>query len=186
MKTFPLQLTLVFVLIVNLIACSNSENDPIDLCEHTTCQNGGECQNGICDCAEGYMGAYCETERQPMTVTINKIVVKQFPNPDEAPDIYIKLLRQEGDNFIDVYESDTYFEDATSPGSYLFTLETALNILHNDQPHIIAVFDYNWPNEDELIGYSAFYPYEIGESFPEIKTVSVGDVVADVYLSYNW
>lgn len=33
-----------------------------DECKDVTCQNGGTCTEGVCDCPEGYSGSECETK----------------------------------------------------------------------------------------------------------------------------
>lgn len=42
------------------------------------------------------------------------------------------------------------------------------------------------PADDELVGYSAFIPYEPNQHFLDIITVSAGSIKADVYLTYQW
>lgn len=39
-------------------SCSKSDKNP---CENVTCQNGGTCVNGSCNCPDGYEGANCQT-----------------------------------------------------------------------------------------------------------------------------
>ncbi len=41
-----------------LAACGNS-----DLCNSVECQNGGKCNDGSCQCPEGYMGQYCQYQK---------------------------------------------------------------------------------------------------------------------------
>ncbi len=39
-------------------SCSKSDKNP---CENVTCQNGGTCVNGSCNCPDGYEGNNCQT-----------------------------------------------------------------------------------------------------------------------------
>jgi hypothetical protein len=39
--------------------CSKEEEDP---CANITCLNNGNCNNGMCDCAQGYEGTSCADE----------------------------------------------------------------------------------------------------------------------------
>ncbi|WP_158537845.1 calcium-binding EGF-like domain-containing protein [Flavobacterium sp. AG291] len=165
-----------------VIACSSdSDSKPIDLCASTNCQNGGECIDGTCHCPEGYYGVNCETEKRPIFVKVTNVVVKKF-NGSPA-DIYIEILRQTSSGFTSVYESDTYYGDAFSPGAYNF--ETNLNISSVDTPHVISLFDYNEVADDH-IGDIAFFPYNPGEKFPAKTTISYQGFEADVYFSYQW
>jgi hypothetical protein len=173
------------ILSLIFIGCSSDSNStPVDLCTGITCQNGGICDNGICDCPEGYSGIYCQTEVEPTMVSVDKIVVKQFPG--SGSDIYIKLLRQTTEGFELIYESDTYFENASSPGNYTFDIIPAEMIVGTSTPHILSVVNYDPLGPDYEIGQTIFYPYEQGEGFHSVKTTTIGNVVADVYFMYIW
>jgi hypothetical protein len=43
-----------FIVLTSLTSC---QNDP---CEAIECQNGGSCNEGVCECPEGYEGAFCQ------------------------------------------------------------------------------------------------------------------------------
>jgi len=45
-------------------------SDDMDLCENITCLNGGKCDDGKCDCPEGFTGPSCETEDLCVTQNI--------------------------------------------------------------------------------------------------------------------
>jgi hypothetical protein len=50
-----------YIIILFLVNCSDDGNDPeIDLCIGIICQNGGICNEGVCECVNGYTGDNCE------------------------------------------------------------------------------------------------------------------------------
>lgn len=49
------------------------------LCENITCQNGGTCTNGVCDCPAGFTGTNCETAT--ITAYIGSWLVAESCNP---------------------------------------------------------------------------------------------------------
>jgi len=51
-----------------MVSCkkdTTSPDDPSNPCASITCQNGGTCTNGTCNCPSGYGGAQCETLLDP-------------------------------------------------------------------------------------------------------------------------
>lgn len=48
--------------LTTLLLQTSCKKDP---CEEVTCQNGGTCIDGDCDCPEGFIGANCEVELDP-------------------------------------------------------------------------------------------------------------------------
>lgn len=54
-------LTLIlFVSTLCFTACNKDDDDP-NPCENVSCDNGGTCDNGDCNCLEGFTGTNCET-----------------------------------------------------------------------------------------------------------------------------
>jgi len=60
MKTLKTSFILITVLFALMITPSCSPSEEVDLCEGVSCQNGGVCEDGTCDCPEGYTGTNCE------------------------------------------------------------------------------------------------------------------------------
>ncbi|MDB9380929.1 hypothetical protein PN465_01545 [Nodularia spumigena CS-584] len=185
MQTFKLR-ALMLLFVIALTGCSSDSNSG-ELCPTLDCQNGGTFENCNCNCPDGFTGSICETEKEPIIITVNKVVVKQFPNSNPAPNIYVVLARQTNSGFSNVYQSQSYYNSATSPGNYPFNVTPGVAIVSTSTPHVISVRNYNSStNTYTLVGESAFYPYESGEDFPAVKTVNVGNIIADVYLTYQW
>ena len=59
MKHFTLLSTILFFF---LLSTGCQEPEPIDPCENITCNNGGTCIEGTCNCPDGFSGPQCEIE----------------------------------------------------------------------------------------------------------------------------
>ena len=53
---------LSFCLALSALATLNQSCSKDDPCDSITCENGGTCNDGTCDCAAGYEGTNCDTE----------------------------------------------------------------------------------------------------------------------------
>ncbi len=50
----------LFFLLLLLTTVSCSQTDKIDLCKNVVCENNGVCNEGFCDCKDGFKGKSCE------------------------------------------------------------------------------------------------------------------------------
>lgn len=159
----------------------NSPNDP---CYNVICKNGGHCQDGTCVCPPGWGGVDCGTQVTPTKVTVTKITVTNFdPNsdPDENyPDIFVILKS----GSTQLYNSPTYYSDATSPGNYDFIPATPID-LNAQGTYSMQLWDYDILVNDLLHSIS-FSPYSSTSGFPAYITVNAGAFSCQVYVSYTW
>jgi len=70
MKTLKSNVLLFAILsmVISISSCSLLEEDA---CEMISCENGGTCNDGTCDCPDGFSGPMCETEDLCITSPIN-------------------------------------------------------------------------------------------------------------------
>lgn len=164
---------------------SNSgSTSPVDKCAGITCYNGGTCTDGICQCPQGYGGTYCENQVTPSHMTISKITVTNFNqngDPDDVlPDIYIKL--KNGNTVM--YNSPTYYNNATSPGNYNFIPASPISI-NPSGTYTVELWDSDTVSDDflELAVFSAYTGYS---GFPQYITATYLTFSCKVYVSYSW
>jgi hypothetical protein len=62
--------------------------DALDPCAKVTCQNGGTCSGGSCDCPTGYTGTYCEKR----TCEVNETAEIYFKNNSLTHTTYYVLF----------------------------------------------------------------------------------------------
>jgi hypothetical protein len=100
--------SIVFLVLLTFGMFSCAKPDP---CEELVCQNGGVCEDGTCNCPEGFAGQFCETALLPKTVNVSSIKVLKVPatksdgtawdDDGTAPDIYPVLATLKADNTAD-------------------------------------------------------------------------------------
>src|SRR5579863_5442759 len=72
MRTFFYQIAVTTLLVIFIGSCS------ADKCKNVTCQNGGTCSDGNCNCPAGWGGAACQTPQAPVSMAITQITADQF------------------------------------------------------------------------------------------------------------
>ncbi len=63
------------------ILLSGCKKDP---CDNTVCENGGTCIDGVCECAFGYDGEFCENELFGTSLTIDSLEILSYPDPTSS------------------------------------------------------------------------------------------------------
>ena len=143
------------------------EEDP---CADITCQNGGTCINGTCDCPDMYEGPDCSDQKSPQLIKVTKITVTDFPPLDngaswdafDGPDMYVEFTYNG-----QVVHTTGYYEDADSQIDYEYTPTTNLHLFVPEDQYNIDIYDYDdgITAPDWMGGYT-FTPYSDNNGFP--------------------
>ncbi len=177
-------LYLSIAICISFSACSDSstETEPI-LC------NNGYSQDGECICDEGYTGTTCGEQETPDVINISEVTVTRLPDTTDdggswdfssGPDIYVEILK--GDEII--WESDTYYENASDASDYDFDLD--IQLTEPNEEYTINLYDYDESGSD-FMGGVVRTPYNSDNEFPDNITFDAdGSVAFEISASYAW
>jgi len=154
---------LVVSLSLTIVSCGD---DPMNPCDNTTCENGGVCVSGDCDCPEGFSGSTCETVNVPL-VEIGSIILYKWP--ELRPDGSFwdeEVANSNNKHFPDVIPSFSQGAVATSD-EHLHN--DAVNAFFGETQYLVHPrFDLN-QNEVHTIGL-----WDVDDSFPlDLPSMSV-------------
>jgi len=164
-----------------------------DACEDVICENEGICNDGTCECPDGYEGMTCEIEKMPTSVTITKVEITRFPetnsflnnapwDPNSPPDLYLSIRSQFGD---DENESEVLM-DYSGGIPLTFNWNTTMNEM--DQNYLIILKDQDENGEWQGLDSAVFYPFMSGLGFPEVIEILQPNWYVDfkIYFQYNF
>lgn len=199
---------LLYVLFYVLISCNK------DSCKDSICLNGGNCVNGICQCAPGYSGTHCDEYDlcykvvcpgkcelgeclPPKKAMISKIEVIRFPGvrptgfpwdgampPDNSPDIFPHVLQ---DSLV-IWASQMVQPNAIPNTVYSFMLTQPLVISNPASQYFIGLMDSDAPQPPEPMDAKlSFNPLLSSSGFPPNLTVDAGGPTAfRLTINYEW
>ena len=158
----------ITALLLFFLSCT--KDDP---CMNMVCLNGGACTSGVCECPPGYTGTNCQEETAPSSMVIAKVRVTNWPQTNngagwdffDGPDL--KIVIKDGTG-TDIFESQTYFEDATSGQVLEFIPAAIVNI--PQAPITIQLWDYDDGLGDDFLGGIIGSAYKSGQNFPQTIT----------------
>lgn len=152
---------LLFVTACVLVISSCSEN----VCDGVACLNEGECNNGVCDCPEGFSGENCETAVLPQYDTI-------FPNSyfPAYPGSYWRYLNANNDTVL-IETSSEYELDR-----YTFYLNIYSDYYYVPFYNGIPIYEY----KEHLA------PTSFGHQDPLVRIVSDTLMVGNSWVSGPW
>lgn len=175
----------IILLSAGLITCK--DEDP---CEAITCLNDGTCVNGTCQCTERYTGPDCSQQMKPSSIMVTKIEVLDFPATEEdgggwdltsGPDIFVSIHNDSDGLLIGI--SSGYHENANPDIIYEFTGEDPIALDANTD-YVIALWDYDYPDDDELMIALTFDPYDDTNGFPETLDITHSKASFKLYFDY--
>ncbi|MEN8858463.1 MAG: hypothetical protein ABF260_10435 [Flavobacteriaceae bacterium] len=181
------------ILFVTILSCASvfTNCNKEDECADVTCYNGGVCDNGTCDCIEGYEGSSCNDQKTPSRISISEVRIKRFPQSDggsswdigSGPDIFISLSK--GSALF--HTQPTYFENATSGNNYVYRPTPSIDLTDVTARYSINLYDYDTGSSDDWMGGIYFTPYYSDNEFPEIISVDAGAGLAfELKVNYVW
>lgn len=198
MKNLLKKIAVIFIVYLVFGCSKDSPNSNTVPCTPIPCLNGGtSTPNCGCSCPQGYTGNNCGTQITPTQIAITKIRVTQFPDtnngswwdtlPNSDADIYITIQNSSSTT---LYNSPTYFQDATSNGVnyYDFVPSTPIVFSNVTNGYLMSIYDYDTVGSDQLMDFSTFYLYNSLGGFPTTKTYtnSTGTFSFTLTLSYVW
>ena len=172
---------------------NKTDKEESNNCEDIDCKNGGKCVNDTCKCKEGYTGKYCEEQKTPQKIVVEKIIIRNFPshkdNGDEwdywtdYPDIYTVVYNT---NKKQVYKQNSFFEEVTSEKNLVLTKGLPFSLNNVENSYTIVLYDYDSSDDDNYMGKISFTPYKDNNGFPETIKVKNIDFSYNLKVRYKF
>jgi hypothetical protein len=176
---------------------SGSECEIQDLCYNITCLNGGQCVNGTCDCPTGYSGPSCATVLTPVSMTITRVVVTNYPlvqstgagwDPTTGADPFIthnegttpNLNYYKASPWSNVTGQDLEYSTAYASDNLPYTV----NNLNNS--HTLYLWDYDSSTTQDGMAGVYYTPLASSSGFPDSFVLSTSKLTARVYVTWNF
>lgn len=187
--------------------------DIVDSCYDKLCLNESICNNGTCECLDGFEGHSCETISIPDSITVKKVIVQGFSSnyhydhknydiTESPPDIMICIgyyLKNDFDNeFIFQYCSEKYENETNYKGTFEFSKDLPQTFALNTDEYRIALYDYDEfinTNNDTIFNHERmaeinFKPYYLvaspNESLIEIEDLLVGKTIFTIEFEMHY
>ena len=190
---YRLNLLLFGLCLIGILAsCEKDDDDP---CDNVTCLNGGTCEDGNCDCLEGYTGNECGEQVTPTSIRITQVTLNDFPAQNDGddwdgflcgggnPDILISLDDGNGEFFF-----STNYDDVVPGTTLTFTQGFPTTTNNPENMHIIRLYDDDTGgcSPDDFMGGLQFSIYESDNGFPEtIDVVNTSvQIEATLHIEY--
>jgi hypothetical protein len=149
---------------------NNTTPTPLDPCASIICQNGGTCNNGICECPDGFYGNLCENQMPATGFRVNQIRVNSFPSTDGGAGWDLtssaELYTAWGTNCNTGPTS--YYENASNTTDYFWNVNWYTS--NPNQAFKICLMDYDDFDSDDQISSISFIPSANDDGWPTFMT----------------
>ena len=187
-KSIVKSLFLCFIFVVTGIVSCKDDFDP---CEGVYCLYDGYCSNGTCVCPEEHMTGNCTFVKTPVSVTIKKIVLKEYP-----------VVRSNGnswdstngaDPFISIYRTNsssdqfnTHVEEYNATGQEIeFELNIPYTITEPTAEWTFFVRDHDGAGDYDSMAGVYFKPADkVNVSLPESFEVRTSSIKLEIYADW--
>lgn len=163
-----------------------------DACSGITCLNGGFCANGLCNCPTGYTGSNCSIEQTPVSMSITRIEVSNYPtlttsgggwDLSTGADPYIALSLGTSSSSLDGISG--YKSDVTG-GMLSYTISPSKTITNLSSAWAIGFWDYDTPDPDDFMAGIQFVPSSFKSGFPSSFTLTTSQITFTLYVTWNF
>lgn len=152
-----------------------------------TCLNDGVCNEGTCECPEGWTGTTCDQAVRPDAVILEWVKVTNFPLFDalgapwdigSAPDVYIVVTDALGRVLAESVPV------TTTGGTVQVFGPVEIPLI--DENVLVQVYDDDAPFVDELMSEATFEGWVQSRGPVQTLTGTVNGVVYEVRLRYRY
>lgn len=163
-----------------------------DPCHNITCLNGGTCVNGNCDCPPGYSGSDCGTALTPVSMTITRIDVTNYPtlqsngggwDVSDGADPFVTFNSGTSSNqtdFVSGRYTNVTGQDLTYTNGFPITIPSL------SSNWVLGIWDYDATSADDFMAGVYFAPINKANGFPSSFQVTTASLTAVFYVTWNF
>jgi len=166
-------------LMLAFFSITSCQEDP---CDNLLCVNGGICNEGKCDCPEGFGGSNCNEHLAPLSMRISFVTLTRYPatkdgiswDETNGPDMFFKLYE---DTFPIGKPLDLIL-DAAADQLFQFPI-SVIEMRNITTKHVMKLWDYEGFNlPPEYMGEVEFIPFHEESGRPDTLVLDIGGAVA--------
>lgn len=171
---------------------SGDQCQTADPCYNITCYNGGICVNGLCDCPTGYSGADCSVALTPVSMTITRIELTDYPliqtsgagwDVSDGADPFVTFNSGTSANTNDY--SSGYYTNVTGQ-DLTFTTGLPITIPSLSSYWVLGVWDYDAASANDFMAGVYFQPSLQASGFPSSFTLTTTSMSVRLYVTWNF